>query len=167
MVHIYFYKCTSEKNRIDKSSDMTLIPYQSGQDAWLGEFKEDTSIINPVFTVKVASSSVTDYDFNNCNYCYIDELKRYYFIKDIVIIAQGTFRIFCHVDVLMSNKADIQSSGSLCVISRSETLFNAKQPCNVGTILNQYNYRMYCLTHYTSGRNPFSKSIVMSVVNTY
>lgn len=180
MVTIHFYTCTAEKNRIDKTTYLNEIPFYQyttpnpsdpehpivHKEPWKGTFKEDTSIINPVFTVKVQNPSTGNFDFNDCNYCLVSEFNRYYFIKDIVVIAQGTYRITCHVDVLMSNKRVIQSSTNPCVISRSQSFFNAKQASNIGVLPGQYVYKMYDLTKYgTGGASPFHRTITMTVVN--
>lgn len=159
MVNIYFYKCTAEKNRLFKNNYLTAIPYQTGQTAWQGVFKEDTSIINPSFIVKVSSSSTSTYDFNDCNYCRIAEFNRYYFIKDIVSITQGTYRINCHVDVLQSYNNTIR--GKEIIAARHETIYNANQRDGmIGTISGHYYDR-----YYITGINQVpSPSIILTTV---
>ena len=66
-----------------------------------GTFRDDLDILNPVFRVE---TDVTDY-----NYIYIEELKRYYYIRDIVIESNEMYRVECHVDVLKTYATQIMN----------------------------------------------------------
>ena len=46
-------------------------------------------------------------DLCSCNYVYIKEFNRYYFIEDISIFRTNLWRIKCHVDVLTSYQNEI------------------------------------------------------------
>ena len=155
-VNITFYKSIAEKRRIDKTNYLTLILDTEG------ELKENTSILNPVFNIRVAAPSTGVYDFNNCNYCYIAEFERYYFITDITVLAHGLYRIACHVDVLMSNKEKLFdiSNPIPCVVDSSEQNINTYFPNgNIGIMPGQYQYRLIDITTGT-----FHRSIMMSVI---
>lgn len=64
-------------------------------------FKENSNIISPSLILK---------NYEGGNYCYIEELKRYYYIKDIDLLGNGLFKINCEIDVLTSYKEDIINS---------------------------------------------------------
>lgn len=64
-------------------------------------FKENSNIINPSLILK---------NYSGGNYCYIEELERYYYVKDIDLLGNGLFKINCAIDVLMSYKEDIINS---------------------------------------------------------
>lgn len=83
-------------------------------------FKEQSNIINPSLILK---------NYKSGNYCYIGDLKRYYYVRDIDLLEGGLFRINCEIDVLMSYKDDIinnkffSSDGGLTTIN-NEIDFN-------------------------------------------
>lgn len=79
---------------------------------------ENASITNPVFKVK-------DHDiYMTANYCYIDDLRRYYFIDDIVL-SNGYGYIHCTVDVLYTYREQLKKKA--CVIKRQEKKYNLYQ----------------------------------------
>lgn len=71
------------------------------------------SVISPVFEI--------DYrpEFLNCNYCYCDILHRFYYIRDITIVAGKKMRISCEVDVLTTYKDTILNCTGFAVRSES------------------------------------------------
>lgn len=73
-----------------------------------GSLKNDSSIITP--TVRIAGNvgSVA-----GCNYMHIPEFGRYYFITNIVSIANNLYEVSGKVDVLKSNADDILASKAL------------------------------------------------------
>lgn len=95
---IIFYKTLSKSNEINKvlQNSFTIT----------GNFKTDTDIIKPI--IKVLNT--TDFNIFDYNYCYISELKRYYFIEDITILADKLFFISLSLDVLYTYKNAILSS---------------------------------------------------------
>lgn len=95
---IIFYKTLSKPNEINKvlQNSFTIT----------GNFKTDTDIIKPI--IKVLNT--TDFNIFDYNYCYISELKRYYFIEDITILADKLFSISLSLDVLYTYKNAILSS---------------------------------------------------------
>lgn len=95
---IIFYKTLSKPNEINKvlQNSFTIT----------GNFKTDTDIIKPI--IKVLNT--TDFNIFEYNYCYISELKRYYFIEDITILADKLFFISLSLDVLYTYKNAILSS---------------------------------------------------------
>lgn len=74
---------------------------------------DNVNIINPVFIINYNTS------FLNCNYCYVNELNRYYYV-DISLDSAKRMILNCAVDVLMSFKNDILNSD--CTVIRSESI---------------------------------------------
>ena len=89
---IKLYKNHSEKNKINKSL--------TGEVEYSGTLRDETSVINPVVMIHATNISLF-------NYAYIPEFHRYYYIRDIVSVRNGLWRVSMSVDVLMSFKNDI------------------------------------------------------------
>lgn len=107
-MNVKFYKNYSDKIVVDKNIS------QVGSTITDAVIKEDISIMDPVFLLR----DFTSFNPATCNYCYISELNRYYYITDIVILDYQLYEVHCHVDVLMSFKSGIRSNSA--VISRQE-----------------------------------------------
>lgn len=83
----------------------------------IGTLKNNTSVRNPVIQLRLA-----DYDnARQCNYCYIEDFSRYYYIDDIRIV-NAIIEISMTVDVLESYKDDILNSTQL--VARQENKKN-------------------------------------------
>lgn len=78
---------TSEKNKIGKN--LTSI------NVFSGTLREETSVISPVVLMELENPS-------GYNYAYIPEFGRYYFIRDMVSVRNGLWRVSMQVDVLES-----------------------------------------------------------------
>ena len=76
------------------------------------KFKEQTSITSPTITLKIEKT----FNIMGCNYCYVSEFNRYYFIQDIQVISNDMYRLTLDCDVLESFKDE--SLNSECVYSR-------------------------------------------------
>ena len=63
--------------------------------------KGDINIISPTLIIH-------NTDMTNINYCYITELKRYYFLTNYTYITGQRIELHCDVDVLMSYSDDIK-----------------------------------------------------------
>lgn len=105
---VSFYQNTSENYRIDKS----LI----GKYTESCTLKDGCSIENPEILIANANN------MSDCNYMYIPDFNRYYFITDIVSVRDGLWLISGHVDVLMSFKNEIKACSA--TFKRQENLFN-------------------------------------------
>lgn len=68
------------------------------------KWKDNFSIINPVITL---SGTISMYDFN---YCYLPNVNRYYFIKNIIQFPNKIYKLYLECDVLESFKNDILQS---------------------------------------------------------
>lgn len=107
-MQISFYQNTSENYRINK----TLI----GKYTESCTLKDGCSVENPVVLIANANN-MTD-----CNYMYIPDFNRYYFITDIVSVRDGLWEISAHVDVLMTYANEIKACSA--TFKRQENLFN-------------------------------------------
>ena len=89
---ILLYNFTGDKIRVDKSGDI-VTPYASLD----GVLKEDTDVMNPSIVIEYSGLPA-------CNYAYISDLGRYYFITNIICLGATLWRLDMHVDVLMTYK---------------------------------------------------------------
>lgn len=107
---IKLYKNLSDKVVVDKSIT------QVGSDI-TGTLREGCSVIDPVIKFEsTVGSHLTD-----CNYAYITEFGRYYYINNIICTGK-LFEVHMHVDVLMTYKDGIRENSA--VISRQERNYN-------------------------------------------
>lgn len=137
-MNLKLYTNLSDKNVFDKTlyhnADIT------------GTLRSDCSIINPVITVE----GLTATQLKECNYCYIPEFDRYYYINNIILKGQ-LYELNCHVDVLMSHKNDIRANSA--VVSRQQNSYNLYLrdgvfKCEAGNIIQ--------IKQFGSGFNDFS-----------
>ena len=104
------YTNSSDRNHLDKNIT------QQGSDI-SGTLRDDCSIVDPVITIQ----SVTGFNLASCNYTYITEFGRYYYITNIVCTGK-LYELHMHCDVLMSFKSQIR--GNSAVIARNESTYN-------------------------------------------
>lgn len=105
---IIFYNTTSEKNRIEKVlTDEKIIE---------GNFKNSVSVLYPVITLNTENF--------NYNYCYIQQLNRYYFIDAIEITRTNLYTINLKIDVLQSYKNDIKNLSVVISQSNKNPYYN-------------------------------------------
>ena len=64
--------------------------------------KGDISVISPVLIVNFT-------DMTDINYCYISELKRYYYIKNFTYLTGKRIQLNLEIDVLMSYANEIKA----------------------------------------------------------
>ena len=102
---IQLMRNSSPKNQLDKS--LTTITTATGT------LKEDTSIIDPVIKIQCSIDSV-----KNCNYMYISNFGRYYFITDMRSITNSIVEFTAHVDVLTTYAGQIR--GNTAIVKRQE-----------------------------------------------
>ena len=67
------------------------------------KLKDNVGIINPVITLNDKNTM----DFNTCNYAYLPDFKRYYFIRSIENVSNDVWNLNLESDVLESFKNDI------------------------------------------------------------
>ena len=141
-MELLLYRNTSEQNRVNKTNYLELITTLTGT------LKQATSIVNPIITIDINyanfdelnvdvvdddNDEIVDDEDNdvviqyvntlfNCNYAFIPQLNRYYFITDIVAVSNRLWELHMHVDVLMSFKDQLANVNAF--VSRNEFTFN-------------------------------------------
>lgn len=80
-----------------------------------GYMLDDTSVVNPSIEIEYTPNT-------HFNYCYISDLSRYYFIKNITITSNNTMIIDLHCDVLMTYKNELLDHNA--IIERQENRYN-------------------------------------------
>lgn len=119
-MHVVLYKYLGEKNRVDKSSFLSLVLDTTGT------FKASVSILNPTLLLTLPLDPaylLTDEDGDeidevaldngeavrvlNFNYFYIEEFRRYYYLTSFIISSNQLATITGVVDPLFSFKDGI------------------------------------------------------------
>ena len=108
---IKFWKNTKEDNNVNVK-DVTGNPILD----LTGPLREGTSVINPEIVIESDTKILT------CNYCYIEEFSRYYFIKDIQPLTNRLWKLSLSVDVCYTYRDYIYSQTGF--IERNESYFN-------------------------------------------
>lgn len=127
-----FYYNKSDKRYLNKSIEAKYnnIPI---------EVLEPSSVIRP--SLRVSSGLIGQ----NVNYIYVNELERYYYIKDW-IMENGYIRLECEVDVLMSFKDEIKQQN--VIIKRQEKEYNLYQ---IDEKMHLYNTPCYRALTFPNG----------------
>jgi len=129
MIEIRLYNNSAENNRVDKMNYLFLdYRYQ-------GLLREPSSVMTPQVDIEVTDESLQN--MLRCNYAYIDVFNRYYYITDMVNIANSIWRIYLRVDVLMSFKNDINLLEAY--VARNEYDYDTSLPDNRVPVLNGNN----------------------------
>lgn len=84
----------------------------------IGTMRDGSSILDPVILLEEQVSLVTP----SCNYLYIAQFGRYYYVTNIVSSYNNLCEIHCHVDVLMSFSSQIKAQTA--VVARQEGKYN-------------------------------------------
>lgn len=98
------YKNTSENNDIEKN----LI----NETDFTGYSRSVVDVLNPVIELAGVQA-------NTFNYCYIQELQRYYYIENMALKPNGVNTLTMRVDVLMTYKTDILASKGVITKNRN------------------------------------------------
>lgn len=80
-----------------------------------GTLRDESSIVDPVILVEKDSPL-------GANYAYIEEFRRYYYIKDITAVRTGLWRVTMHTDVLKTFSEGILNSP--CIVAKSSSRYN-------------------------------------------
>lgn len=108
-----FYQVTDENNKLDK----TLGTYKVNTTVTL---KESTSLVNPTFII--TGFNMSSYPVNYVELTLSTSATKYYFIKDMIAVANNVWELPCHIDVLMSYNSEIKNL--MVTIERQENLYN-------------------------------------------
>lgn len=117
---IYLYKNISERNSLNK--ELLYL------DKLEGELVNDSNVVDVSINVSGKSSLISQ-----CNYIYIPDFNRYYFVNNVNITSDVLFNITAHVDVLYTYRAQIRNNKA--VISKQENNYNL--------LLNDTDYKSY------------------------
>lgn len=125
---ITFYKTVSNENQIQK--------VLTDSKAYTGTFKTDLDILNPKIIISDSGYLILDY-----NYCYITELNRYYFVKNITILSNNRFLIDCKIDVLKTYSTELQScTGRIIECENNFNTLNCETDKNEDSNILEYTY---------------------------
>ena len=109
--NITLYENSSPANKVTKDIDRVA--------TISGVLREETSIMDPEFLIEYSDASDI---LGSVNYMYVQELGRYYFIKDIIAENNILWRLICHIDVLMTYDNQIRQQKA--IVARQETKYN-------------------------------------------
>lgn len=108
-MELHLYKIEDRNNTINK----ILGEYETIQ----ATFTQDFDVLEPTFIVNY---NIMAKEWNDYNYIYCVETKRYYFIDSYRIIPSGIVYYKCSVDVLQTYKDIILNSSGL--VSRNKNI---------------------------------------------
>lgn len=119
MVKAIIYNYTGNRNTVNK----TL----TGGTECLGVLRDITNVTTPKLVLRVSAPI-------NANYCYIQEFKRYYFIKDITYLTGDKVQLDLNVDVLKTYETQILNATATITetenpdkyASNRQTVYNRK-----------------------------------------
>lgn len=86
-------------------------------------------VVNPVLVL--SKSQVND----ECNYCYIDGLKRYYFIEESEVVSSKLVRLSLGVDVLETYKDKILTQECTIQVAAKKGLYGEVELATTGRVL--------------------------------
>lgn len=134
-MNINFYNAKIKKNEVNKTLGTAIVKTCS--------LKDGSSIEDPVLYME------HDATLLNCNYVYIPDFNRYYFVMGREIVEHTDF-ITLHVDVLMSFKTDILASVGTATRSN---FYNKNIPDKMVASLPGENIQYRVLSSPISGEN--------------
>ena len=133
---MYRYTLTLYKNQSENNDVQKIITDAKQVDAYS---RESVDILNPVVDLQ-------GYTVNEYNYCYIQELRRYYYIEKVSAAPNGVMQLSMKVDVLMSYISDIKASHGLITKQREynpyygENDVDARQTVEKLTFTDRFDY---------------------------
>lgn len=117
-MNITFYLYEDDARRVDKSTHLNALSVSLS-----GTFRTPTSILNPTIDVDLTGLSASNKTFVQltCNYVYITEFDRFYYIVNRVFVSDDIIRFTMSVDVLFSHMKYILAQK--CIIERNENTY--------------------------------------------
>lgn len=110
MSTIYLYNVGDDPNKVHKSVGVVKASLQV-------DILPDCSLTRP--KLKISASNML---ISSCNYFYLDDFNRYYYIEDAVLLQHGVYEITGRVDPLKSFESGI--SGLTALVLRNEFEYN-------------------------------------------
>ena len=108
-MNLTYYNNKSDKRYVDKVIDQIELSEHANPVSV--KLLESTSIAHPTFKMKDVDLYMT------ANYCYVDDLHRYYFIDNITL-SNGYAYLECTCDVLMTYKTQLRKQN--VIVARQE-----------------------------------------------
>lgn len=112
-MQISLFTCTAENERVDKTD------YLSNRFVLEGQFRNESSIIDPVITIEKTNPAEFHY-----NYMWIEEFQRWYYINEFITIRNKLWELHAHVDVLYTWRTDIENMKAIIDKSADPSLSN-------------------------------------------
>lgn len=124
-MNISLYRTSSDKRTLNKALSL-----KATKSAVL---KDNNSVTHPYLVVETFEG------WEDCNYLYIDDFERYYFIDDKKPMIGNKIALTCSVDVLMSFRTQLLSLS--CIIDKQQNLSQANKYRDDGSyvLLNTVN----------------------------
>lgn len=119
MVSVVLMKNVSDNNVVNKSTSII--------DNVSCVLKDPTELIDPV--IKISSDDIT----SEVNYCYVESLGRYYYVRNKRQVISGMCELELHVDVLMSFKEEFKQLNA--IVNKTERTDIADMYINDGSFL--------------------------------
>ena len=107
---IILYRSSADPRDLYKGTKLTTISTVTAEPFY------PLNVSTPVFRIKYASG------LENVNYCYVQELSRYYFVSSPTLESGSAIILRCDCDVLMSFRSDILNLKTIC--ARNENEYN-------------------------------------------
>lgn len=124
-MQLTYYNNKSDKRYLNKTLEtITLADHANPVTI---SILDNCSVAKPTF--KMVDKDI----YLTANYCYVDTLRRYYFIDDIEL-SNGFAYLHCTVDVLMTYKEQLKQRR--VVVKRQENNYNLYQVDDKITLLN-------------------------------
>lgn len=99
-MNLTLYKTTNADNVINK--------VKTDDYAVVINLKKDTNWLNP----EILLASIAGVDFKDYNYCHLDVVNKFYFIRSIEAMGNRISKLICECDYLETYKADILASNA-------------------------------------------------------
>lgn len=121
------YYNTSDTKTVNKSIELLT--------ELTGQFKEQSSILEPHIILENTESTV------KCNYVYISTFKRYYYVKNQIVLNSQLIQLNLKVDVLKTYADNIKKLTAF--VLRQENVYNVHFNDNMLPIRSDTNYKVY------------------------
>lgn len=123
MITATLYNYVGHRNTVNKNLDDCVSA------EFNGEILDESNVLYPVLTIRLPDVDIIDF-----NYCFIPELRRFYFVDSITHLSLGKATLKLSVDVLKSYEFNIlQASATVTRTdnpdkhsSNRETIYNRK-----------------------------------------
>lgn len=134
---IHFYKIKCDKIIANKQPYLGQ-PYLTLNNVTL---KNPENVVDMNISLQLSRAQIAS--VTNCNYAYIGQLGRYYYLEHPIILNNNMVQFPLHEDVLFSNLETIRNQNA--VIERQEKKYNTMLPdneekLNANTIVQTFKF---------------------------